>query len=176
MLENIGLSFEVDAGNCRENLSPDLEPHELATQISLEKARSVAGKYPDAVIIGADTFGVLDGRIIGKPGTEQEARKMLKAIGGKCHLVITGFSIIDTASGKTVSATVETKVYIKKLTLEEIDAYVKTEESLDKAGAYAIQGLGAFFVERIEGDYNNVVGLPIYALVNALKEFGIRVI
>ena len=176
LLENIGLSFEVDSGNCRENLSSDLEPQELAMQISLEKARSVAGKYPDAVIIGADTFGVLNGRIIGKPGTAEEAVAMLKSISGKGHLVITGYSIIDTACGKIVSGTVETKVYIKELTPEEIDAYVKTGEPLDKAGAYAIQGLGALFVEKIEGDYFNVVGLPVYALMDALKEFGIRVL
>ncbi len=175
LLEKAGLCFEVDAGNCPENLSSELEPHQLAMQISLEKAQSVAGKYPDAVIIGADTFGVLDGRIIGKPGTAEEARAMLKSIGGKCHLVITGYSIIDTACGKSVSGTVETRVYIKELTPEEIDAYVKTGEPLDKAGAYAIQGLGALFVEKIEGDYFNVVGLPVYALMNALKEFGIRV-
>jgi septum formation protein len=175
LLEKIGLSFEVDAGNCREDLSPGLEPRKLAAQISLEKAQSVAGKYPDALIIGADTFGVLDDRIIGKPGTAEEARTMLESIGGKCHLVITGYSIIDTACGKTVSATVETKVYIKELAPEEIDAYVKTGEPLDKAGAYAIQGLGALLVKKIEGDYFNVVGLPVYALMNDLKEFGISV-
>jgi len=175
LLEKTGLCFEVDAGNCRENLSSELEPHQLAVQISLEKAQSVAGKYPDAVIIGADTFGVLDGRIIGKPGSVEDARAMLQSIGGKCHLVITGYSIIDTSCDKSVSGTVETKVYIKELTPEEIDAYVKTGEPLDKAGAYAIQGLGALFVEKIEGDYFNVVGLPVYALMNALKEFGIQV-
>ena len=176
LLESIGLCFEVDAAGYRENLFSGLEPHKLAAQISLQKARSVCDKYPDAVVIGADTFGVLDGRIIGKPGTAEEARKMLSAISGKSHLVITGFTIIDTASGKTVSATVDTKVFIKELTSEEIDAYVKTREPLDKAGAYAIQGLGALLVEKIEGDYYNVVGLPVYALVNALKEFGIRIL
>jgi septum formation protein len=175
LLEKTGLLFEVDAGNCRENLSFEVAPHQLAMQISLEKAQSVAGKYPDAVIIGADTFGVLDGRIIGKPGSAEEARAMLQSISGKCHLVITGYSIIDTSCDKSVSGTVETKVYIKELTPEEIDAYVKTGEPLDKAGAYAIQGLGALFVEKIEGDYFNVVGLPVYALMNALKEFGIQV-
>lgn len=175
-MENTGLCFEVDAASCSENLSSGLEPHKLATKISLEKAQSVCGKYSDAIIIGADTIGVLDGRIIGKPGTAEEARKMLKSIGGKCHLVITGYSIIDTASGKTVSATVETRVYIKELTPGEIDAYVKTGEPLDKAGAYAIQGLGALFVKKIEGDYFNVVGLPVHALMNALKEFGIKVL
>jgi septum formation protein len=101
---------------------------------------------------------------------------MLTAISGKSHNVITGFAIIDTASGKTVSRVVETKVYIRRLSDEEIDAYIRTGEPLGKAGAYAVQGLGALFVERIEGDYYNVVGLPLCALMNALKEFGIRLL
>ncbi|MFC1942233.1 Maf family protein, partial [Chloroflexota bacterium] len=92
------------------------------------------------------------------------------------HHVITGFSIMDTGKNKTLSKSVETKVYIRKLTLVEIDAYVKSGEPLDKAGAYAIQGLGSVFVEKIDGDYYNVVGLPLSALTEALKEFGINIL
>jgi septum formation protein len=101
---------------------------------------------------------------------------MLEAINGKSHSVITGFSIIDTGKNKTLSKSVETKIYIRKLTLAEIDAYVKSKEPLDKAGAYAIQGLGAVIVEKIEGDYFNVIGLPLSALTEALKEFGINIL
>jgi septum formation protein len=115
-------------------------------------------------------------RILGKPHTKNEARKMLHEISGKSHLVITGFSIIDTTTDKIVTRTVDTRVYIKNLTREEIDAYVKTGEPLDKAGAYAIQGMGAVMVEKIEGDYYNVMGLPLNALTETLNKFGIYVL
>lgn len=101
---------------------------------------------------------------------------MLTALSGKSHSVITGFAIIDTDTGKTVSRSVETKVYIRALAPSEIEAYVRSGEPRDKAGAYAIQGLGSVLVERIEGDYSNVVGLPLGALAQALKEFGISVL
>ena len=101
---------------------------------------------------------------------------MLETINGKSHSVITGFTIIDTDSGKTASRSVETKVHIRKMTPEEIDAYVKSGEPLDKAGAYAIQGLGSVIVERIEGDYYNVIGLPLKALAESLKNFGVNVL
>lgn len=176
LLEKIGLKFEVELSNYEEDIPPGLEPHELAQKISLEKAEAVARQHQNAIVIAADTFGVLDGQILGKPHTEKEAREMLAAISGKSHSVITGFSIIDTDNNQKLSQSVETKVYIRKLTLAEIDAYVKSKEPLDKAGAYAIQGLGAVLVERIEGDYYNVVGLPLSALTEALKEFGIKML
>ncbi|MFH1382334.1 MAG: Maf family protein [Chloroflexota bacterium] len=176
LLEQIGLKFDVEPSNETEVLDSGLEPHELARKISLTKAEAVARKHKNAIIIAADTFGVLDGQILGKPHTENEAREMLQMLSGKSHSVITGFSLIDTGTGKKLSRAVETRVYIKKLTPPEIDAYVRSKEPLEKAGAYAIQGLGAVIVERIEGDYFNVMGLPINALTEALKEFGISVL
>jgi septum formation protein len=175
LLEKIGLKFDVEPSDYEEEINSGLEPHELVRQISVKKAESVAARYKDAIIIAADTIGVISNKIIGKPHTENEARKMLKEISGKSHSVITGFTILDTAANKTISRTVNTRVYIKKLTKQEIDAYVKTGEPLDKAGAYAIQGRGAVIVEKIEGDYYNVMGLPLNALTTALKEFGINV-
>jgi len=176
LLGKIGLRFEVEASNYKEYMYPALEPHELAQRISFEKADAVASKHKNAIVIAADTFMVFGGQILGKPHTENEARKMLEAINGKPHSVITGFSIIDSGINKTLSRSVETKVYIKKLTLAEISAYVKSKEPLDKAGAYAIQGLGAVIVEKIEGDYFNVIGLPLSALTEALKEFDINIL
>lgn len=176
LLERIGLRFKVEPSEYEENILSGLEPHELARKISLEKAKVVADKHRNAIVIAADTFIVFDGRILGKPHTKTEARKMLEAISGKSHSVITGFSIIDTGKNKTLSRAVETRVHIRKLTLAEIDAYIKSGEPLDKAGAYAIQELGAVFVEKIEGDYFNVIGLPLSALTEALKEFGIKVL
>ncbi|MEK7354290.1 MAG: Maf family protein [Chloroflexota bacterium] len=176
LLEQIGLKFTVDARVQEDTKSAGQEPHQMAREISLKKVESVAGKYPDAIIIGADTFGVIDGRIIGKPHSESEARTMLASLSGKSHSVITGFTVLDTLTGKAVSRSVETTVYIRRITASEIEAYIKTGEPLDKAGSYAIQGLGAVLVEKIEGDYFNVMGLPLAALAEALKEFGVNVL
>lgn len=176
LLEKIGLKFEVDSSNQDEAIIPGLKPHELARNISLEKAKAVASKYKNAVVIAADTLGVLRGKLLGKPHSEAEAKNMLKTLSGKSHLVITGFTIIDTNTNKILTNSVETKVYFRKLTMKEISAYVKSGEPLDKAGAYAIQGLGSVIVEKIDGDYFNVMGLPLSALAESLKEFGINIL
>ncbi len=176
MLEKTGLKFEVEPGNYGEDTGSGLGPHERAQKISLKKAEVVASRHKNAVVIAADTFIVSGGQILGKPHSENEARKMLETLSGKSHSVITGFSIIDTGTNKMLSKSVETKIYIRKLTLAGIDAYVKSKEPLDKAGAYAIQGLGAVLVEKIEGDYFNVIGLPLSALTEALKEFGVNIL
>jgi septum formation protein len=175
LLELIGLQFKIDPGDYKENMNLKLGPHELARALSLEKAKSVAEKYNNAIIIAADTFVIIRGQLLGKPHTEEEARKMLVLLDGATHSVITGFTILDTDTGRKISRSVETKVTFRKLTEKEIDAYIKTKEPLDKAGAYAIQGLGSILVKRIEGDYFNVIGLPLCPLVECLMEFGIRV-
>ena len=176
LLKQIGLKFKVVPSEYEESLDSGLDPHELAQRLSLEKANSVARIQPDALVIAADTLGVLNGKVLGKPHTESEARKMLAMLSGKAHSVITGFTIMDAATNKSLTRTVETRVYLRKLTSGEIDAYVKSGEPLDKVGGYAIQGLGAVIVERIEGDYFNVVGLPLRALAESLKEFGVKVL
>jgi septum formation protein len=176
LLEQIGLKFTVDARVREETGLAGLELNELVKAVSLKKAQSVAGYYPDAIIIAADTIGVIEGRIIGKPHSENPACAMLASLSGKAHTVITGFTVLDTLTRRAVSRSVETIVYMKRMTEAEIDAYVKTGEPLDKAGAYAIQRLGAALVEKIEGDYFNVMGLPLCALAEALKEFGINVL
>jgi septum formation protein len=175
LLEKIGLKFEVDASDCEEEINAGLDPHELARQLAIKKAKSVAARHKNAIIIAADTIGVIRNKILGKPYTKNEACKMLRQISGKSHLVITSFSILDTGTNKIVTGTVNTRVYIRRLTGQEIDDYVETGEPLDKAGAYAIQGMGALIVEKIEGDYYNVMGLPLHALAEALKEFGINI-
>jgi septum formation protein len=176
LLEKIGLKFEVEPSNYVEDMHSGLSPDELARVISLGKAKAVACRHKNAIVIAADTFIVLKGKIMGKPGTEAEARKMLMRLRGKSHSVVTGFTILDTDNDKVLTKSVETVVHIKNLTSEEIEAYVKSGEPLDKAGAYAIQGLGSIIVERIEGDYFNVIGLPLGALAEGLKEFGIHVL
>jgi septum formation protein len=176
LLEKIGLKFEVEPSNYAEDMRSRLRPDELAKSISLEKAKVVASKHKNAIVIAADTFIVFRGKIMGKPNTEAEARKMLMRLRGKSHSVITGFTILDADNDKVLTKSVETIIHIKNLNPEEIDAYVKSKEPLDKAGAYAIQGLGSVIVERIEGDYFNVMGLPLSALAESLKEFEIHIL
>jgi septum formation protein len=176
LLEKIGLKFQVDPSNFPENLRQDLPPEGVVKFISIGKASTVAVKYPDAIIIAADTIGVLKDRIIGKPHTSEEASKMLQSMSGKIHRVITGLTLIDTSSGKMLTRTVETKVRFKKLSPAEIQFYVQSGEPQDKAGGYAIQGMGALIVEKISGDYYNVVGLPLSTLADCLKEFGVYVL
>ena len=176
LLRQLGLEFTVDPSGNPEKATPGLAPHDLARFLSLEKARAAAPRHPDAVVIAADTFGVFEDRVIGKPRDAQEAREILAMLCGRWHSVITGFTVLDTESLKCVTESVETLVYLKNLTASEIGAYVRTGEPLDKAGAYAIQGMGAAVVERTEGDFFNVVGLPLFALCRVLEQFDIRVL
>jgi septum formation protein len=112
----------------------------------------------------------------GKPHTAEEAVKMLQSLSGKTHRVLTGLTVLDTGCGKMLTRTVETQVHIKNLSPAEIQNYVQSEEPLDKAGAYAIQGLGALIVEKINGDYYNVVGLPLKTLADCLKELDVNLL
>ncbi len=170
------LRFRVEPSRYEEILDDRVNPHVLAKRLSLEKARAVAGKYRNALIISADTFIVFRKKLLGKPHTSAEARKMLILLNGKSHSVITGYTVLDTLTGKKITRSVETKVWFKKMNEQEINAYVATKEPLDKAGAYAIQGKGAVLIKKIEGDYLNVVGLPLFDLSNSLKKFGIKML
>ncbi len=176
LLEKIGLKFTVDVPDIEEDITTSSSPAELVKELSKRKAESIAKQHPNSIIIAADTIGVLRGKIIGKPHTAGQAKKMLKSLSGGSHLVITGFTILDTATQKTVSKNVKTKVYFRELNKSGIEAYVATGEPLDKAGGYAIQGLGALLVDKIEGDYYNVIGLPLSSLAECLKEFGVKVL
>src|SRR3989344_6268006 len=174
ILEKTGLPFIIDPSNSDEDMTQNLEPKDLAKALSLAKAKDVAKRHKNAIVIGADSIITLNGKVLGKPHTEERAIEMLTELSGSIHSAITGYTIIDTDSGKIVSDAVETKIYFRKLTQDEIKNYVATGKPLDKAGAYAIQGKGALFVEKIEGDYYNIMGLPLSAVVEKLKEFGVR--
>lgn len=175
LLEKTGLLFEIATSNYEEDMTLRLPPHELAKHLSKGKAVAVARDYTDAVIIAADTFIIFGDKILGKPYTSEKAKETLAMLSGSTHSIITGFTILDTKSGKNISHTTETKVHFRKLTTEEIDAYVATGEPLDKAGAYGIQGLGSELVDKIEGSFSNVVGLPVEEVMVALKDFGIEI-
>lgn len=179
LLDQIGLIFAVDSAGDRVESGVteyQKDPVSFVTKISLLKASTVAPRHPDALIIAADTIGYLNNRIIGKPQTSEEAREILSMLSGRCHTVITGLTILDTRYQKSVSRSVETEVYFRELTSGEIDAYVKSGEPMDKAGAYAIQGKGAVFIKKICGDFYNVMGMPLYTLAECLREFNFRII
>jgi len=159
-----------------EKIMENLPPEEAVKRIALGKALIAAEKIKDGIIIGADTIVVYNDNVLGKPKSPEEAVKMLKLLSGKVHEVITAISIIDVKNGEKRREYVEcvkTKVKMVELSEEEIKAYVNTGEPLDKAGAYAIQGLGGVFIEWVNGCYYNVIGLPIAKLYKLLKEIGI---
>lgn len=176
LLKQIGLEFEVDPSDYEEDMSLKMNPKELVEFLSLGKAKDVAGRHKDSIIISADTIVAVDDEIFGKPKTPERAKYMLQKLSDRAHSVITGFTIIDTETDKQISKSVETKVYFKNIPEEEIDAYIASGEPLDKGGSYAIQGIAALFVEKIEGDYFNIVGLPILALFTELKNFGVKIL
>jgi septum formation protein len=147
-------------------------PREIVIRHARAKARSVAADYPGRILVGADTIVVLEGAVFGKPADEDEARAMLAYLQGRTHTVFTGLAVVDLAAGRELSDAEATDVTMRPLVMEEIAAYVATGEPLDKAGAYAIQGRGALLVERVDGDYFNVVGLPLFRLSKMLASCG----
>jgi septum formation protein len=176
LLTKTGLRFIVDPGDYEEDMTLRLKPTELAKVLSRGKAESVAPRHKNAIIIGADTFIAYKNEVIGKPHTPAKAIATLKRLNGKTHSVITGFTIIDTKTGKNISRAIESKVSLRKMTTREITTYVKTGEPLERAAGYAIQELGSVFIKRVEGDFFGVIGLPIYELIQELKRFDIDVV
>ena len=167
ILDQMGLSYTVDVSDVDESFigSPEM----MVAELSRRKAETVADRHENSLVLAADTI-VYDGMILGKPGTPELAREMLKELSGRRHSVFTGMTLVNTATHHSLTRVCETYVYFVNMTDREIDEYVATGEPLDKAGAYAIQGRGGMFVERIEGSYSNVVGLPMAQLRRMLSE------
>lgn len=168
LLEKLGLKFTVCPANVDEDRLPDEDALAYPLRTAVKKAMAVADGRENAIVIAADTVVALDDEILGKPKSEDEAKAMLRRLSGREHIVITGIGIADTVSGRTLSTTEQTIVYFYPLTAEEIDAYVASGEPMDKAGAYGIQGKGSLLVRKIDGDYFNVVGLPLGKLYRLL--------
>lgn len=186
LLENAGFDIRILVSDADENIKED-NPIELVKKLSYIKAKAVYDeisakdnnsfcdeknvleKTEDRyIVLGADTVVYARGEILGKPKDKEDARRMVKMYSGDVHSVFTGFSLI-TSSGKVYTDYCETKVYVYELSDEEIEEYISTDEPYDKAGAYGIQGLFGKYVEKIEGDYNSVVGLPVSKIVHTLK-------
>ena len=164
ILDTMGLKFSVDVSDADESFAGT--PKEMVLELSRRKALAVASRHSGSMILAADTVVFTD-EVLGKPRNAGEARRMLAALSGRWHSVYTGVTMIDTRSGRTLSRADVTRVHFVALTAEDIDAYVATGEPLDKAGAYGIQGRGGMLIDRIEGSYSNVVGLPM-ALVRSM--------
>ena len=184
LLAQIGAEFEVRVSN-KEEVYHSNVPEEIVKELALMKAENVAeelaeenpaGAVKSTVVIGADTIVVLDGKILGKPADEADAVRMLNSLQGRRHDVYTGVAVLDydeNGEKHVYNYSVGTAVYVNEMTEEEIRAYVETKDPLDKAGAYGIQGRFAAHIDRIEGDYYNVVGLPVSRVYRTLRELGV---
>lgn len=170
ILQNTKLKFEIQKSNIKEVILENESPKDMVVRLAYEKAYDVAKNNRDKLVIGADTIVVLDNNILGKPKDKDEAYQMVKSLSNKTHEVITGISLINIKKGITINDYVTSLVTFKDLTEDSIKDYINTNESLDKAGAYGIQGYGALLVDSIQGDYFNIVGLPISKLSDLLKD------
>ena len=172
LLETLGLDFAVVPAKGEEIAPCGAGPAETVEALSRAKAEEVAKDFPNALIIAADTVVWADGRILGKPKDETDAKAMLHLLSDNTHEVYTGVTAMY--GGRTVVGSECTKVFFRKLSEDEIDRYVQTGEPMDKAGAYGIQGRAALMVRRLEGDYFNVMGLPLCRLGQMLEEIGVH--
>ena len=172
LLRQIGLSFQSIVPAVDEN-TERTDPFEIVSELSLRKAAAVAKNNPLSVVIAADTVVTADGKILGKPHSESEAVEMLRFLSGRSHFVYTGVTVIY--NGRIETAICRSEVFFKTLNEKQIAAYVHSGEPYDKAGGYGIQGKGAVFVDHIDGDYSNVVGLPLSLLYEMLREFDIDI-
>ena len=169
-MRQIGLDFDEVPSGVKEDFIDGESPKGHVLRLAEAKAKKVAEMYPNRWVIGADTVVSVDGTILGKPQTDREASQMLITLSGRDHVVVTGVFVYHAAKGKEETIAVETLVRIKTLNPGEITWYVRTGEPFGKAGGYAIQGIGAFMVQRIEGSYTNVVGLPLCELLGVLNK------
>ncbi len=178
LLSRLGLTFQVRPSGIDEVLAREVAAPALATALARAKARDIADQVRAAgdgpvLILGADTLVVLDGHPLGKPGSRDEARAMLRALRGRSHEVVTAVALIEVPGGREATETVTSRVLMRPYGDPEIDAYVATGEPDDKAGAYAVQGVGGQLVARVEGCFENVVGLPLETTARLLRMFGL---
>ena len=171
LLARMGYTFEI--------CTPDVDEHvpgharDIVHTLAVRKARAAAAHYREGVIVASDTLVSLDGAPLGKPADAEEARQMLAALSGREHEVFTGVCVLDAATGEEASDVARTGVWFRALSADEIDAYIATGEPMDKAGAYAIQGGAGGFVERLDGEFENVVGFPVVEVKRLLARFGL---
>jgi septum formation protein len=173
LLEQAGLALEVIPSDFDEDAISEPDPAARVRILAAEKAGQIAALHPDRWVIGADTVVVIDGKILGKPASSRDAKQMLRRLSGRIHQVFTGYAVVCKKKNRRFSDAVCTDVRFKALNENEITWYVSTGEPFDKAGAYAIQGIGTFLVKSINGSYTNVVGLPVCEVIELLIAEGV---
>jgi septum formation protein len=171
LLEQTGLIFEIVPSNYQEDMTLEMHPKELAMFLSQGKGQDVANRIEDGIIISADTFVLFNDQLIGKPHTKEKAFTTLRTLSGETHTVLTGFTIIDTRENKKISKVVETKASFKELSDEMIYNYIKEGNPLNYAGSHTLSDIFDSFIEKIEGDHNNILGLPVDDVLATLQEF-----
>lgn len=176
LLESLGINFTIHPSDAEEKINKDALPWEIVEHLALTKAKDVSSYYNDEIIIGTDTIVVYRNTILGKPKNEMDAFNMLKQLQGQVHQVFSGLALINTSNGDSIVSHRMTTVHMYPLTDREIHFYVNTKEPLDKAGSYGIQGIGSLFIKKIEGDYFNVVGLPLSLLRELLMVFEVDIV
>ncbi len=175
LLRQIGAEFEVEVSNAPEIIDKSLKPEDMVQQLALQKASAVAQNHTEGLVLGSDTIVVNQGILLGKPDSYEAAASMLKSLSGRWHQVMTAVALVDASGEKEPWVSVEiTNVKFRDLSEADIIAYLATGESMDKAGAYGIQGFGALLVEKIEGCYFNVVGLPLQRVAEGLRNWGMN--
>jgi septum formation protein len=172
LLKQVGLDFDVIPSRIEESFVKKESPKKHVLRLAEAKALDVGSQYPDRWVIAADTIVCIDHSILGKPKNRDEAMEMLRRLSGKEHRVLTGFSVQHIKKGKRDRKAVQTAVKVKELTPDEMEWYIRTGEPFDKAGGYAIQGIGSFMIGSITGSYTNVVGLPLCELIEMLNRLG----
>jgi septum formation protein len=172
LLRNAAIPFAVQPANIDETPLPGELPRDYAERLAREKATTISRERPEDYVLGADTIVVIDETILGKPRDASDAARMLRLLSGRTHEVITGVCLAGPIDGDIEQASATTRVTMRKISDDEIRDYIATGEPMDKAGAYAIQGIASRWIPRIEGDYSNVVGLPVALVYGMLKKRG----
>jgi septum formation protein len=175
LAQQMGLDFEIVPSDYEEDMTMKLSAKDLAMTLSYGKAQDVAKKRKDGIVLGIDTFISYKGEKLGKPHTKEKAFELLKKFSGKKLQVYSGVTLIDCKTRKEIRDFEVSEVYFRKITDEEINKYIKTGEPLDKAGAFAIQGLGSIFIEKVNGCYANIVGFPIANIYKNLSKLGVNI-
>lgn len=170
ILQSLGLNFKIIPAHVNEDYLQGESPSKHVRRLSYNKAMAIALKHQNAWVLGADTIVVIDGVILGKPQNKTQAKKMLRKLSGREHKVFTGFTIANIASGICTTKVVQSTVRFKTISPDEMNWYIACDEPYDKAGGYAIQGKGAYFIQSIRGSYTNVIGLPLCEVLEILKK------
>lgn len=170
LLRSMGLKLKIIPAHVDETHINGESPQTHVRRLSIDKATVIADQHPKALVLGADTIVVIDGLILGKPKNKSQARAMLERLSNRQHTVFTGFTIVSAGFGISKTKVVRSAVRFKKISPEEMDWYVNCDEPYDKAGGYAVQGKGAYFIKAIRGSYTNVIGLPLCEVLEELKQ------